>query len=171
MTLREMYIIEFLKEYRVARTSALCHFFFFGKSSCYNVLRRMVNRGDIKKERFMDGLQHCEDIYYVNTLPSQLRHSLALTDFYYKWDVKHGVQNFEIQKKLGDIIPDGVMEYDNKIAIVEVELSKKGFNYLKYEGWCLSGEYKNYFNEMPEIIVYGNAKIPTSTVAKYRVVS
>lgn len=125
MTLREMYIIEFLKEYRVARTSALCHFFFQSKWSCYKVLSRMIDRGDIKKEKIINGCQNCENIYFINKIPSQLRHSLALTDLYYKWDIKYGVKNFEIQKKFGNIVPDGVMEYDNKIAIVEVELSKR----------------------------------------------
>lgn len=170
MTMREIYIVEFLREYKVARTSTLCHFFFVGKWSCYKVLERMIKRGDIKKEKLINGNMNSEDIYYVNRLPSQLRHSLALTDFYSKWDTKYGSESFEIQRKIGDIIPDALMVQNGEIKFVEIELSNKGFNYLKYEEWCISGKYKQFFNKMPEVIIYGKANIPNNTTVNYRVV-
>lgn len=170
MTTRELYIMDFLKEYKVARTSTLCHFFFYGKSSCYNILWKMSKSGMIQKQKLVDGYVNSENIYYLKKPPAQLRHALTLTDFYCKWDKTYGVEDFVAQKALGDVIPDAVMRYDGKFALVEIELSKKGFNYLKYEQWYASGKYKAYFDEMPEVIVYGNAKIPTSTKVKYTVV-
>lgn len=91
-------------------------------------------------------------------------------EFYYKWDSKHKVQEFNVQKKYGDIIPDGELIMENgDIILLEVELSHKGFNYLKYEKFYQSGGYKEFFSKMPQIVVYGNEKItiPYSTKCNY----
>lgn len=169
MTSRDMEIIDFVSEYKIATTSVLCHFFFNSIHSCYKVLNRLTKEGHIKRIKVIEGSQNSEYAYYIKKPPCQFKHSLTLIEFYSKWDKKEKVTKFESQVKLGSIIPDAIMECDQKVYLLEIELSNKGFNYMKYEKFYISEEYKNYFNKMPTVLVYGNANIPSNTLVKYRI--
>lgn len=169
MTSRDLEIIDFLSDYKIATTSVLCHFFFNSIHSCYKVLHRLTESGHIKRMKIIEGSQNCEYAYYLKKPPAQFKHSLMLIDFYSKWDKKENVTMFDTQKKLGSIIPDAIMQCKNKTYLVEIELSNKGFNYMKYEKFYISGEYKSYFSEMPTVLIYGNTTIPNNTMVRYRI--
>lgn len=170
MTNRDLEIIDFVKKFKVAPTSTLCHFYFKSIHSCYKVLHRLFSEGYLNRMKLIENSQNSEYVYYIKNVPSQMKHRLALNDFVVKWDGKYGIQDFDVQKKLGDIIPDGIMISQGQTFLVEIELSNKGFDYFKYEKFYTTGEYKNYFDTMPTVIIYGKANIPTNTYVKYRVI-
>lgn len=170
MTSREYDIIEFIQKYRVVTTSTLCHFFFKSINSCYKVTHRMFVDGHIKRMKLIENNQNSEFIYYINKPPQQLKHMVTITNFMAKWDNKYGIQDFDVQRKLGSIIPDAIMLSNNQLYIVEIELSNKGFNYYKYEKFFTSNEYLDYFNYMPTVLIYGKASIPSNTNVNYRVI-
>lgn len=176
MTNKDVEVIEFLKTYKVATTDMLSQFIFNSKHTCYKRLHKLYVDGKVKRLRLVNGKINSEYLYYINKLPNQLKHAITIMEFYSKWAKKYYVVSYDIQVKMGEIIPDAIMvyidtkTYESKEACVEIELSNKGFNYLKYENFIISGEYKKYLKTQPEIIVYGNAKIPTGTKAKYRII-
>lgn len=170
MTTRDFEIIEFIEKYRVVSTQTLCHFFFKSIHSCYKVTHRLTEKGLLNRTKILNDSINSSYIYFINKPPQQIKHMLTITDFMSKWDSKYGVQDFNIQMKLGEIIPDAIMMSQNQLYIIEVEISNKGFNYMKYEKFFSSNEYLKFFNEMPTILVYGNANIPTNTRCNYRVI-
>lgn len=167
LTTRDLQVIEFLNEYKVATTSTIQHFFFPSLSMCHKRLKVMVDANEIKRIRNHINMEY---VYYKKK-PKQLRHSLMVTEFYRNFSKKHKVITFKLEPILGDIRPDSVFGYMNgqekKLGLLEVELSNKGFNYLKYEKFYSSEAYKKFFPVMPTIFIYGKANIPSTVKCKY----
>lgn len=171
MTSRDIEIIDFLNRFKCATTSMLSILFFPSVESCYKTMRRLYKAGKVKRIRLIKNSINCDYVYHTKSITNQMKHSLTITWFYTKWKQKYKVELFEREYKLGDIVSDAVVIYSEngikKVALVEAELSNKGFNYMKYERFYTSGEYKNYFPVMPDIIVLGKVTVPTGTHCKY----
>ena len=75
MTARDLRVIEFLQEFKIARTSTLSNLFYNGNKRVAQ--RRLKVIYDSKEaKRIFEG----EYIYY-STLPTQYLHALTLTDY------------------------------------------------------------------------------------------
>jgi len=128
ITNRDLDVIDFLDRYRIASTTTLEHFFFPSKRVAQRRLKILADANYLKrsKEAFYS------DYYYYLKKPKQLKHSLLITDFYREFSKYVDMQHFEREKKIGSIIPDGLIGYiENsikKVAILEVEISNKGFD-------------------------------------------
>lgn len=173
MTSRDFEIIDFISKYKVVSTNTLSHFFFNSIHSCYKVTHRLFTQGHINRMKLIQNSINSSYVYYINKPPAQLKHALTITEFMTKWDSKFSIQDFIIQQSCGSIIPDAIMYSNDNIFLLEVELSKKGFNYMKYEKFFSSNEYTSYFNCKPTVLIYSNNKIniPTNTIGSYRIFS
>jgi hypothetical protein len=79
------------------------------------------------------------------------------------------------EKSLGKIRPDAIfaIEYEGKqrLGLLEVEISHKGFDFEKYEEFYRSGNYRDFFPIMPTVYVVGRSiKPPKNTQIKYIVI-
>ena len=148
----------------------LCNKFFKGIESCYKVLRRLYKDGYLKRMKLVNGCQNSEYVYYIKRPPAQLKHCLKRTEFLCAMCKRYKTESYEIEKQYGNIKPDATIFYNsNKAAFIEVELSNKGFDYLKYENFYASGEWKKYFEAMPDILIYSKQvpKISDTARCKY----
>jgi hypothetical protein len=103
-----------------------------------------------------------QEYIYFYKLPAQLKHSLLVTDFYRELHKKYGIVDFKIEPKIDSIRPDAVFAYKKNnygyVGVLEVELSKKGFDINKYNSFYKI--YQKYFPVMPTVfIVSDNLKL------------
>jgi len=149
LTNRDLEVIDFLDLHKVATTSTLEHFIYKSKRVAQRRLKIMADNKYIKRSQDFINADYC---YYIEK-PKQFRHSLFITEFYREFSKYVDVKYFETQKKIDHIIPDGLIGYlENgikKVAILEVEISNKGFDYSKYHNFS----YKKYFNTFPSVFV------------------
>ena len=155
ITKRDCEVIDFLKEYKIATTSTLEHFFFPSRRVAQRRLKILADGKYIKRSQ--DFIK--EDYYYYLTKPKQLRHSVMITEFYREFSKYHHIDYFQIQKKLENIIPDALIGYTQnnkkKVAILEIELSNKGFDYYKYRNF----PHTKYFNTYPNVYIVTKQRI------------
>ena len=168
LTRRDLDIIDFLEDYKIASTSTLRTLFFPSLSSCQKRLKTLYDNKKVKRARLT--MNH--DYIYYTKKPSQYMHSLLITEFYRELAKNTEVLSFKVQQKLGKIIPDSIFLYKinerQQIGLLEVEISHKGFDYDKYWEFYKSGEYKKWFPIMPTIyVVCKNAKIPEDTPLRF----
>lgn len=171
ITTRDLKIVDFLTDYKIASTSTIAEIFFPSKVACYKRLQVLSEHNTVKRIR--DSINN-EYLYYKK-LPKQLKHSLLVTDFYRELHISTEVINFKIEPVMGDIRPDAVFGYKYKgktfVGLLEVEISHKGFNYAKYERFYNSEIYKNFLPVMPTVFVVGDSiKIPSDVKVKYVII-
>ena len=157
ITTRDLKIIDFVKEYKVASTSTIHEVFFSCKVCCYKRLQVLCENKMLTRYRNNVSSEYI----YVKKTPKQLTHSLLVTDFYRELHkISTEIVNFKIEPVMGDIRPDAVFGYkkDGKsyLGLLEVEISHKGFNYGKYDKFYSSGDYKTYLPVMPTIFIVGD---------------
>jgi hypothetical protein len=113
-------------------------------------------------------------IYYVKK-PGNYMHDLLVTEFYRELSIYSKILNFVSEKEIGKIRPDAIFgfEIDNKqrLGLLEVEISHKGFDFEKYENFYHSAAYKEFFPVMPTVYIIGrNIKIPKNSSATYIII-
>jgi len=173
LTTRDMQVVEFLKTNKAASTETIAEIMFPSLSACQKRLKVLFVTKNLKRVRCHLNAQY---VYYTK-LPSQFRHSLLVTDFYRELHKKCEIINYKIEPVLGDIRPDALVAYKYKgrsyLALLEVEISHKGFDYGKYDRFYSSGVYKSFFPVMPTIFIVGdNTKNPpVSTQVIYKQIS
>jgi len=168
LTRRDLDIISFLEDYRIATTSTIAKIFFPTDNACRKRLKTLADNNRVKRARMTMNYDY---MYYVKK-PSKLPHDLLVTEFYRLLILNSKVIHYKIDKELGDIRPDAIFafEKDNRqcLGLLEVEISNKGFNYDKYDKFYKSGAYKEFFPIMPTVYVVSNtAKIPRDTPIKF----
>lgn len=171
ITTRDMQIVDFLEEYKIASTSTIAELFFPSKIAAYKRLQVLSKNNIVKRMR--DSINN-EYLYYKK-IPKQLKHSLLVSDFYRELHKNVEIISFKIEPVLGDIRPDAVFGYkyngNINIGLLEVEISRKGFNYAKYERFYSSELYKKYLPVMPVVFVVGdNIKLPEECKVKYVII-
>lgn len=156
LTKRDIMVIDFLDEFKVASSDTLQELFFPSVRVAQRRLSAIAEAGYINRSR--DGFGSAY-IYYLKK-PKQLRHSLTLTDFYREAHKVVDVCKFIKEPALGSVIPDGLIAFESnqrkRLAFVEVELSNKGFDVDKYNAF----DWKHHFPVEPELIVISDKKIP-----------
>jgi hypothetical protein len=167
-THRDIEIINFLEEYRIASTTTLKEFFFPSIRSCQARLKALYENKKLQRARLT--MNH-DYIYYIKK-PYGVMHDLLCTEFYRELKRHTNVLAYVKEKPLGKIRPDAVFGYKENdrqfLGLLEVELSHKGFDFDKYETFFKTAAYKEFFPIMPTIyIVAKNVKIPKGSLIKY----
>ena len=156
ITKRDSQVINFLNQYKIARTSTLEFLFYPSYQVAARRLSAITKSEEIKRER--DGWSS-DYIYYIKK-PKQIRHSLMVTDFYREFSKLVEIKKFIIEPNLGSIRPDAIIgfikEDQSRLVLLEVELSHKGFDAQKYDKW----DWQKYFPIKPDIIIITDYKIP-----------
>lgn len=127
---RDNLIIEFLEKFKVATTTQIKDLFFPSINTCRRRLKKLYDMKKIKRTR--DNIN--KDYIYFLKEPKQLKHSLAIVNFYTNIYKKYKITNYRIEPNLGSIQPDMLFtfidEYNkHHIAFLEVELSNKRSRY------------------------------------------
>jgi len=165
LTKRDQAILNFLdKEKRnckIANTSEI-HELFFKPVSLNYCQKRMTELYNQLEE-----LDRCrnfvneEYMYWVNKKPKQIKHCLTYTNFLKELNKVAHLQNYIGQKTYEEyIVPDGLIKYNNMVALVEVHISRNKFNIDKYKKFLYSGDYKKHFTGFPLVIVITNRNLP-----------
>ena len=164
LTDRDINLIEFLKENKVADTQTLSHIFFNSSlRSCQHRLKKLCDNGDIKA--FRENILS-QNIYYVKKKPSSFRHALKVTQFIAELH-KLGIEILKIKTpyKCGNMIADSLIicriNGDVKIIWLEVELCKF-FNISKYETMYYSRKWKEVLPTFGSIVVVTDKKVKTN---------
>lgn len=164
LTDRDINLIEFLKENKVADTNTLSTIFFNSSlRSCQHRLKKLVDNGDIKAFR-PDILS--QNIYYVKKKPTSFKHALKVTQFIAELH-KLGIEILKIKTpyKCGNMIADSLIicriNGDVKILWLEVELCKF-FNISKYETMYYSRKWKEVLPTFGSIVVVTDKKVKTN---------
>jgi hypothetical protein len=170
ITTRDLQVVDFIREYKIASTSTIAEVFFSSPAMCYRRLRVLCN----KELKIIQDSYNAERLYCIKR-PKQIRHSLLVTDFYRELHKRAEIVDFKIEPVMGSIRPDAVFGYrkgsKNYLGLLEVEISHKGFNFAKYERFYNSETYKNFLPVMPTVFVVGdNIKLPSNSKIKYVVI-
>lgn len=157
VTKRDAQVLQFITDLKVAKTSTLQEIFFPSYLMTARRLNILTRIGEIQRER--DGWSS-EYVYYINKQrPKQFRHALLLSDFYRELHKIAEIKKFKAEPNLGDIRPDAIIGFNlngtNRLALVEIEISNKGFNYAKYDKF----DWKEFFPVEPEIIIVSDKKL------------
>jgi hypothetical protein len=78
LTSRDHEVIEFVKTFKIARTDTIKELFFPSLSACQKRLKSIYEQKELYRVR--DVLT--KDYLYYLSKPTQLKHSLLLSDFY-----------------------------------------------------------------------------------------
>jgi hypothetical protein len=168
LTRRDLDILNFIEEYRIASTTTLTALFFPSLRSCQLRLRTLAVNGKVKRARLT--MNH-DYIYYVKK-PGNFMHDLLVTEFYRELSQRSKILNFVSEKGLGKIRPDAIFGFEfegkQRLGLLEVEISHKGFDFEKYEEFYRTVAYKEWFPIMPTVYIVGrNIKPPKTTQIKY----
>lgn len=140
LTKRDFEVIELVKSLKVARTSTIATMF-PSLSACQKRLKVIAETNSLKR---MKDLESGEYIYFQRK-PKFLKHSLILSDFYREMSNVAKIEKFIPEYVVDDLRADAFMGYmfggKRYAAFVEVEISNKGFDILKYEKCYRSGKY------------------------------
>lgn len=147
LTKRDFEVIELVKSLKVARTSTIATMF-PSLSACQKRLKVIAETNGLKR---MKDLESGEYIYFQRK-PKFLKHSLILSDFFREMSNTVQVEKFIPEYVVDDLRADAFIGYmtggKRYVAFVEVEISNKGFDILKYEKCYRSGR----FSVFPKII-------------------
>ncbi|HBF6599513.1 TPA: hypothetical protein KOT48_003679 [Clostridioides difficile] len=161
ITERDENIIKFLKDFKVADTNTISKIFFNGKIRVtQNRLKKLKDNKFINSDKTYYSYQN---IFYVKKKPSQIRHSLLLSQFIGELYAQNlDIEKYKVSLKICDIIVDCfiVIKVDDyyKMFFIEVE-NTKNFDLEKYLRLKEQGEFKSKFPVMPVIVVITDKKI------------
>ena len=155
-TLRDLLVVEFIREYKVAQTSTLTELFYKSKRVAQRRLSELVEHGDLKRSK--NGLTS-EYLYYIKT-PPNLMHALALTDLLRELSKKVDLRTYQREFQCGNVRSDCLVTYDAEgkthNAFIEIQLSGRP-NLDKYAQLRRGNAWKEQFQEFPEIIIMTDA--------------
>ena len=164
LTDRDINLIEFLKENKVADTQTLSHIFFNSSlRSCQHRLKKLCDNGDLKA--FRENILS-PNIFYVKKKPSSYKHALKVTQFIAELH-KLGIEILKIKTpfKCGNMIADSLIicriNGDVKILWTEIELTKF-FNLSKFEDLYYSRKWKEVLPKFGDIVVVTDKKVKTN---------
>ena len=168
LTSRDNDILNLLDEFEVCPTTTLRHLFFPSLSACQKRMKTLYENKRVKRLRLT--LNH-DYLYYLN-LPKQYMHRYLIMEFYGRLLKETEVIHYNVQKKLGKIIPDSyfLCKLNGKeyLGFLELERSNNGVDYEKYEEFYRTKAYREWFPTMPTVYIMGRKfKVPKNTNVKY----
>lgn len=146
--------IDFLQSFKVASTETLAEIFYNGKiRTAQHRLRQLAEKKLVRRSREYVTNQY---IYYTKK-PSQLRHSLLVTDFYrelhkYTSSIVFFAKETDICGKRPDAVFGYRINQTEYLGLLEVEISNKGFDCDKYR----NSKFVNYFPVVPKLFIISN---------------
>jgi hypothetical protein len=172
LTKRDINVIEFIKEFRVASTSDLIDLFGFNQPNCNRRLKQLMEEfKDLKKIEYNPTYNFYNDkynaklknqnVYYWKRKSKSIEHDLLINRFYIELKqsdliIKEFKREYRITLDDFTIIADAniTLEYNGKEYNYLLELeNNKSFNYKKYYKLELEGI------EFPTVIVCSNRKV------------
>lgn len=151
MTARDLQVIEFVNDFKVARTSVIAKLFYGGN---LRVAQRRLQA--IFEERKISRVKDREYIYYTKT-PQQYKHSIAITDYLAYLSRTHQIGDFRAEYKCGEVRADALVAVDEKPAFIEVQLSGHP-DIKKYLSLQVSKVWQKEFDVFPPIYLLANCK-------------
>lgn len=143
MNTRDLKILEFLTEVRIATTKQIQNIFFKGlhHSISYRRLQYLVDNKLVKRSYFHVNNKNVY-VYYLDKKPSKrnIEHDLLITEFYIQLiNCGFNILEFERTPIIANIVPDAIIKFsrpnhqEKKEIFLEVQLSphnctKKYFN-------------------------------------------
>ena len=155
LTKRDIEIIEFIKEFRVASTSDIIELFNFNQPNCNRRMKMLMEEfRELKKieynptynfynDKYKAGLKN-QNVYYWNRKSKSIEHDLLINRFYIEllhqanensFTIKEFKREHRITSDDFTVIADAYIqiEYSGCISEYLLELeNNKGFNYKKY---------------------------------------
>ena len=151
LTTRDYDVIDFVKEFKVAPTSAIKLRFYPSLRVCQNRLKVITEKGLLNRTR--DYV--CNEYCYYSGKPKQFRHALEVSRFYSALCSVVQVKRFNVEPTYGNIRPDAAFVYQGpkgaSIGLLEMELSNKGVDFGKYAK--LMQDFKLYMTVKPTVFV------------------
>ena len=142
MTDREIKILQFLSQTRIATTKQIQMMYFSNvhHTICYNKLNGLIDKKLLKRKYYNISPHKNSYVYYLDKAPSKrnLQHDLLITEFMVQLTLNgYEIISFEKSPIIGGIVPDAEIWTDKGGIFLEVQLSpheciKKYFN-LKYK--------------------------------------
>ena len=172
LTKRDINVIEFIREFRVASTSDLIDLFGFNQPNCNRRLKQLMEEfKDLKKieynptynfynDKYKAKLKN-QNVYYWKRKSKSMEHDLLINRFYIELKqsdiiIKEFKREYRITLDDFTVIADAniILEYNGKEYNYLLELeNQKSFNYKKYYKLELEGI------EVPTVIVCSNRKV------------
>ena len=159
LTQRDIEIINFIKEYKIADTETLTTLFFPSQATCEKRLRKLVEAR--KLNRYREDILHSY-VYYKGQRPTNIKHTLAISKVYSMLSSCYQIvkcrREYEFRYLNKCLRADlfVVIKVKDKLIpiIVEVELCKTYKH--KYDDFINSKYYQKYFPIEPIIVVVSN---------------
>lgn len=171
MTDRDKRIENFLKKFKVARTSTLYELFFKGVSMRY-CYKRLQELSEDKRKILQRDREHIDWEYYYwipkhKPKESHLRHRLLVTDFYREMSkLPLTIDKFKNELNIEDLRCDGLIQYidsrgDKYVNFLEVDISNTKIDKVieKYIKLYRSGNY-HIGDTFPRLILVTDKKVP-----------
>lgn len=172
LTTRDFDIIEFVNNFKIADTSTISNLFFPSLDSCRKRLKVIFDNNKLNRVR--DNI-NCEYVYFIKK-PKQYKHSLLVTKFYGYFKDKLNISKFIIEPTYGNIRPDAAFVYNDngvsKVGLLEVEISNKGFDWIKYDSFCNNGNFSEFMTVSPKVFIVGNkVNVPIESSFEYTILN
>lgn len=142
MTDREIKILQFLSQTRIATTKQIQMMYFSNvhHTICYNKLNGLIDKKLLKRKYYNISPHKNSYVYYLDKAPSKrnLQHDLLITEFMVQLTLNgYEIISFEKSPIIGGIVPDAEIWTDKGGIFLEIQLSpheciKKYFN-LKHK--------------------------------------
>ena len=166
LTERDYEIINFVKEYKAVDINTIARLYFPSLATAEKRLRKLVESKKLNRSR-ANILEPY--VYYRGTKPTNIKHSLALSQVYSilqsEYEVVKCKREWECKYYNKVLRPDLMLvirRYGKLFSLfIEVDLSKSYKN--KYDTFITSNYYQNYFPMQPIIVVISN-RTPSSSI-------
>lgn len=159
ITSRDMKVMSFIEEFKVATTDTIQELFYPSLRVAQNRLKKLYDNKMIKRERHHFTRQY---LYYIRKT-KQLKHDLILSDFYREMSNILAIAKFKKEFAIANLRSDGLIAYrqddKNYIAFIEVQISNIQADVNKYIKLYESEEYKKYFPVFPQVIIISDKKV------------
>lgn len=167
LTDRDMKVINFIKEFKMASTSTIARLFFPSKATAEKRLRKLVDNRKLfrTRETILD-----EYVYYIKR-PTNSKHCILIAEIYSKLATNKDIQlikynrEYEIKFRTKSLRTDlmAVIKSNGKLIpiLIEIDLTKAYKD--KYTEYINSKYYQQKFPMIPKIIVISN-RTPKSSI-------
>lgn len=159
----DLEVLDYLSEFKVAKTDALTRLFYKNKKYAQRRLLGLYKEKEVDRTR--DHISQQYRYWIKGSKPQQMKHSLLLTDFHAKLSELVEVTTMKPAFKIYNLIPDGfvVYKYRNMYYsnFIEVQLSpSRKTDTEKYKHLLHSNVWRKQFNGVfPRVIFISNRKI------------
>lgn len=172
MTTRDFNVVDFVKKFKVADTGIIKDLYYPSIRVCQRRMKDIVNKGHLNAAR-----ERCNSsyLYFAKQLPQQLKHYYYIAKFYAELSKICEIKKFNIEVTYGNLRADGAFVYVHnglqKVGLLEVELSNKGFDWGKYNRFISNDNYKSFMTVKPLIFILSDAVNPKKCNFDYKIIN